>query len=485
MAALPILRGAIPVTFPPGWYARNGLDLGHALVDHPLDAGGFVDRVTFPPAIGAEPRVATLQTARVRVEPGGRGMFGSGNQFGFTVQNAANTSLFRHGGRLFAMWEGGLPTELEEPTLHTLGHARFAGARRGLPVTTGCAFVDVRLGLGGDAVSAHPVMDPVTGRAVVLLSSIGLSREPVVQYRILELHPHSVAAERERLLSVSGFTHVHGAMFVTRDFYILITPCMSLDARSYVMGHAMADCIRHEHAPTTLHVIPRDAAGQARSYEMPRCFVTHGVNAYQTYGTIVVDAMVADCLPHPTAKQRMMPDVRMRRIVLYEQSPEAKGCDLFLHKKPKKAGGARGTWPFQACVPRLGGGRRLKTGHASLEMRDMYCGPVEFPCMNPRFVGRVYRFAYMTADPWGWVKVDVTTGRTWHVCCMDGPHLEPAFVPRSPEAAEDEGWIVGFVLRAGRSVFCIVDAQRMKVVCVMDAAEANQIGLHGFYVVDT
>ena len=120
MATLPILRGAIPASFPPGWYARNGLDLGHALLDHPLDAGGCVDRVTFPPADGTHPRGATLHTERVKVAPGGRGVFGSGKQFGFAVQNAANTSLFRHGGRLFAMWEGGLPTELEEPTLRTV-----------------------------------------------------------------------------------------------------------------------------------------------------------------------------------------------------------------------------------------------------------------------------------------------------------------------------------------------------------------------------
>lgn len=114
----------------------------------------------------------------------------------------------------------------------------------------------------------------------------------------------------------------------------------------------------------------------------------------------------------------------------------------------------------------------------------MYRGPVEFPCINPEHVGHAYRFAYMASDPWGWVKLDVTSGRTWHVACIAGPHMEPAFVPRSACATEDDGWIVGFVLLSGRPMFCIVDARTMKMVCIMDAPDANQVGIHGFYVVD-
>lgn len=376
--------------FPPGWYARNGLDLGDKLLAHPLDAVGRVDRVAFPAPLGNRQREAILESKRVDVPSGGRGMFGSGTQFGFSVQNTANTSLFRHGERLFAMWEGGLPTELDDFTLRTLGHSHIAGARGGLPVTTGHAVLDVHLGMGGDAVSAHPLVDPMSGRAVLLLSSINVDAS-AVNYRIVELQPDDMGVERERLLHVPGFTHVHGGMFITRDYYILITPCMSLDIRGYVCGQPMADCIIHQqHAPTTLHVIPRCPGGSARSYEMPRCFVTHGVNAYQTYDAIVIDAMVADCLPDPMGGHRDLPDVRMRRIILHETRPPALDTVRIKSKRrsvkavPKKAMIATAALDWNpdkwACIPRLVGGHPTIEGRVRLSKKSY---PMRFPLRWP------------------------------------------------------------------------------------------------------
>ena len=43
------------------------------------------------------------------------------NPFDFTVKNVANTHVVEVGRRLWALWEGGLPHELDPVTLETVG----------------------------------------------------------------------------------------------------------------------------------------------------------------------------------------------------------------------------------------------------------------------------------------------------------------------------------------------------------------------------
>jgi carotenoid cleavage dioxygenase len=59
------------------------------------------------------------------------------------VKNRANTDIIRHAGRLLALWEQGLPTEVT-PDLATVGEWDFAGKLKG-------------------AMTAHPRIDPRTG----------------------------------------------------------------------------------------------------------------------------------------------------------------------------------------------------------------------------------------------------------------------------------------------------------------------------------
>jgi len=59
------------------------------------------------------------------------------------IKNRANTHIVRHAGKLFALWEQGLPTEVT-PELDTVGEWNFAGRLEG-------------------AMTAHPRIDPRTG----------------------------------------------------------------------------------------------------------------------------------------------------------------------------------------------------------------------------------------------------------------------------------------------------------------------------------
>ena len=261
-----------------------------------------------------------------------------------------------------------------------------------------------------------------------------------MRYRISELEPNSLAEERHRTFDVPGFSHVHGGLLITKNFYVLFAPALALATADYLIGgRAMGACVSHKMAPTMLHVIPRHPAGATRVATLPRCFVTHGINAYEMAGSLVVDAMVSPKLPPMCGPLAALPDVRVRRFIV-----------------------------------------DLNTLHVA--ERIMYPDPVELPAINPRVAGVRYRFTYASTASGGWVKVDMVSGRSRVVRCVRAPHMEPTFVARAAGCDDDVGWLLGFALVQARPVLCIADAKSMTPCCVLDAPGANVLGLHGFFM---
>jgi carotenoid cleavage dioxygenase-like enzyme len=79
------------------------------------------------------------------------------------VKNVANTHIIRHAGRMLALWEGGLPTEVT-PTLDTVGEHDFGGRLRG-------------------AMTAHPRFDPRTGELFCFAYSLFA---PYLRYFVID-----------------------------------------------------------------------------------------------------------------------------------------------------------------------------------------------------------------------------------------------------------------------------------------------------------
>lgn len=351
------------------------------------------------------------------------------------LHNPANTFLMHRGGRLFSLWEGGHPVEVDAETLETISvGVRVADARRGAPVSTDVGALDSLLGLGGEAVGSHPVVDVASGRTVLLLSTVTPSR---VKYRIAEIDDAGDVI-RQRSLAIEGFTAVHGGMALTRDYYILFSPSLSLDLNKFFSGTvSVADCVgQRPGEPTAIHLIPRHpASSRVVTVQTTGCFVTHSVNAYQSRtGHVVVDVMASESL----ASLRKL-SVSMRRFVIDAAS-------------------------------------------RSFESVCISPGPMEFPAIHPGHAGLPYRFAYASAAPWGWVKLDVDTGESRVAACGDGPHAEPTFVPRPGGKDEDDGWIMGYILASAGKRLCIVDAKSMQRCCEFDATGSNALGLHGCFV---
>jgi carotenoid cleavage dioxygenase-like enzyme len=118
----------------------------------------------------------------------------------------------------------------------------------------------------------------------------------------------------------------------------------------------------------------------------------------------------------------------------------------------------------------------------------------EFPRCDERFTGRVYRHAYYAsgnpsrqdAMPTfaGVVHLDLQTGRSaeWDVPPGDSVS-EAVFVPRAPNAAEGQGWLlaVQHVAQENRSDLVILDAENVSHGPVARAMLNHRVpaGFHG------
>lgn len=115
----------------PGLFERFGVR-----VKHPFEADGVVSAVRFDGRGGARGAAAVIESAGYREEQAaGRRLYGAGAPWlrqlrnGLTMRskNTANTSAWCWNGRLFALMEGGKPTEIDLETLATLGERDFEG----------------------------------------------------------------------------------------------------------------------------------------------------------------------------------------------------------------------------------------------------------------------------------------------------------------------------------------------------------------------
>ena len=121
-----------------------------------------------------------------------RGTFGNhklpgflGNFLSFKIKNVANTNIIYWGRKLLALWEGGLPYQLDPKTLHTDPEEFTLGG----------------LLKKGDALTSHPRVDGKKNRLVAFSSKQDSMKEASV--RIFEFD-QSLSPVAERTLAIQG-----------------------------------------------------------------------------------------------------------------------------------------------------------------------------------------------------------------------------------------------------------------------------------------
>ena len=438
----------------PGWLRgtlfRNGSgrnQLGGEWFPHWFDGDGMISAVRFDQGgmRFANRYVRTDnyrdETAAGRIRHRGFGKMRPGgvpaNAFRQPA-NVSNTSVLMHGGRLLSLWEGGPPFSLDPTTLETRGIETFDGKVK--------------------AFSAHPKVDPRTGE----IFNFGIDYGRRTTLTIYRIDKAGIAAFEPIVLPDPVMNH--DFVLTERHLVFCIGPILVQPVRMILGLKSFDATLTWDGArPTRILIVPRDGRSAPRWVETGPFFQFHFANGFEeSDGTLVLD---------------------LARYPDYATIGEA----LRSYWKSE--------WPADGMA-RL---TRLRIDPAgTVESQTFDTGVAnEFPSIDPRRVGRAYRYAYFASNPSDRrmglqqcvSRVDFQTGSVAsHDFAPDGYAGEPLFVPRGGDGAEDDGVVIVFVFdaRSQRTSIVGLDAADVAARPLFTTRLAHHVPypLHGTFAHD-
>ncbi|BBY19213.1 carotenoid oxygenase family protein [Mycolicibacterium litorale] len=394
------------------------------------------------------------QAARVLGERPPRGHYG-GSPIG------ANTNVIGHAGKTLALVEAGLANYELTDELDTVGVCDFYGTLTG-------------------GYTAHPKRDPDTGELHAV--SYSMSRGNTVQYSVIGADGR---ARRTVDIEVTGSPMMHDFSLTERHvvFYDLpvtfdvrqataMTVPRGLRLPARLVLSALIGRVRvpdpvsarqplpkeadrrfpyswNPRYPARVGVMPRDgAAADVRWFDVEPCYVFHPMNAYEDGDTIVLDVI---------------------------RHPKMFATD---HLGPNEGPPTLDRWTVDLADGKIRESRIDDRGQ-------------EFPRVDERRVGKRHRYGYAPAvgdRPTGsdmLIKHDLAGGGTLTRSFGDGKVVgEFVFESSSPDAAEDDGVLMGYVYdrSTDRSALAILDAQTLQDVAVVRLPHRVPAGFHGNWV---
>ena len=336
----------------------------------------------------------------------------------------ANTNVIGHAGRTFAIVEGGnLPVELGDE-LETLRRSDFDGT---LPA----------------GFSAHPKRDPDTGELHAAVYGIDSQQ---IQYVVVG---RDGRVRRTVDVPVPGSPMVHDCA-LTANYFVLLDLPVVFDAAALEQGGQLPYAWRPEYG-ARVGLLPRDGAAQDVLWrEVGPCFVFHPMNAFEdAEGRVVIDV-----IRHP---------------------------QVFATERDR-AGDGPPTLDRWIVDPRGGPVKEERVDDR----------PQEFPRHDERLLGKPYRYGYTVQIGAGFtfealVKHDLRERRSErHQPHPTRLYMEPVFVPRAADAAEDDGWVLAYTYDTAtdKSDVVILHAQDFAAapVAVIHLPARVPFGFHGNWI---
>lgn len=429
--------GEIPKDFA-GAYYRNGpnpLSPPNSM-HHWFDGDAMVHAIYFENG-KAEYRNRYIQTDDFKADKDSKikrgGIFHPGVEEGGAnvYKDTASTDIICHAGEMMGLWYiSGAPVRLDPRTLDTIGTETFSGK---LP----------------NNISAHSKTDLKTGELLFFDYAL---YEPWYSFGVVSkdnelTHFTQIELPGPRLPHDMAMTENH---VVLMDLPIVFT--------EHGMRQKMWHIHQDEKLPTRFGVLPRYGRGDdIRWFSFDPCYIYHVVNAWEDGDEIVLTAckMVENNLPldQQYGPYAAMVNVLALRAVLTK-------------------------WRMN-----------LKTGETHEEQMDDTIS--EFPVVNLGYMGRKGRYSYHVAIPDlptqlfdGLIKYDLHTGAgVRHAFAKNTFGSEPAFAPRENASAEDDGYVVTFVVdtETGASEALIIDAQNFSdaPLARVKIPQRVPLGFHG------
>ena len=452
--ALPLTIGRIPDELQgtffgngPGRFRHQGVDYQHL-----FDGDGMITKVRFENGqayytnryVRTREFVEEEQVGEMLYRSFGTNLPGgvTRNLFKMRFKNAANTSVIHHGGKLLALWEGGLPHELDPETLATRGRYDYDGV-----LQNHVSWLDRQITPELNF-SAHPKLHPDTG-VLHNFGTIAGTEQRLLSY---EVDPQG-SARITGSYPLKEMTFVHDFVLTQSHHQIYFLTPVSFDlARAFSGLTTPADSIHSRPGQLTQIMVIHN--GQVRYYPTDPCFIFHFANGYEDAdGTLVVDGLRMDTFPEGLSTNEMTHEV-----------PEEPSAGLPTRYR---------------ITPEL--------GRVECETLSEYF--LELPTIHPAYQGKPYRYVWgIGGDPQrkslllqGVAKVDTEAKETKFLDVY--PHLpgEPLFVPRPGGQAEDDGWLLTMLFDTDLKTnkLLIIDAAAMEIIGELTLPHAQPIGFHG------
>jgi carotenoid cleavage dioxygenase-like enzyme len=348
---------------------------------------------------------------------------------------AANTNIVWHGGRLLALEEAHLPTEVDPRSLATRGYCNFDRAVAG-PFT------------------AHPKIDPKTGEMIFFGYNAAGAFTNAMSYGVIA--GDGVVTRFER------FETPYASMahdFIVTERHVLF-PILPLTGS---MDRAKSGLPPYAWEPDKgayVGVLARGApVSDVRWFRGEACYVFHVLNAWEEGERIIADVMQFEEPPLFTRPDGTPTDREKSRARLTR-------------------------WTFD-----------LAANTDVFERRVLDDLPGEFPRIDDRRAGRPNRHGWFAcASPAGAQRgffdgvahIGPGGARTAFFLSEGDAISEPVFAPRSADAAEGDGWLLAVVWRGAenRSDLAIFHATDIGLgpIGLVELSHRVPFGFHGNWV---
>jgi carotenoid cleavage dioxygenase-like enzyme len=326
---------------------------------------------------------------------------------GLDRDNTANTSAFWHHGKLYALREDSIPTELDPVTLETRGPAQFKPQLKTLTMT------------------AHPKIDPFTGEWWSNGQFCHKQYQNEMALTVID-RAGKVVRQEELTMPYPGVCH---DFQVTREHVVFTVMPLTVDVKRMQAG---GDFYAWDPSLQPMYgVMPR--SGTTRDivwHAVPGAMIAHFMNAWSDGGKVFVDGFAA-----PGNSFAFFKDVNGN------PTPNAIGdsCLTRLTFDTTRPGSKVGFDPFAAAIG-------------------------EMPKFDNRSAMQPYRYGWhKTVEGLAMVDWQTGTHRVHQLLNTDNPGVaqEPVFVPRSPDAAEGDGYVIAVVNRVRENLaeLCVFDTK--------------------------
>jgi 8'-apo-carotenoid 13,14-cleaving dioxygenase len=350
------------------------------------------------------------------------------------LADTVNTNVMGHAGSIIGMVEaGGNPVKLG-PDLETIAHDDFGGTLKG-------------------SFSAHPHRDPKTGELHAI--TYQGSEQNIIHHVVVTADGR---VRREEPVRVKHGPMIHDCM-ITANYVIIFDLPVTFSMKLLLAGRRFPYAWNPQHE-ARVGLLPREGTDADIIWcPVEPCAVFHPANAYETAdGKVILDVCAHDSM-----------------FATSRQGPDSSHC------------------PFERWT--------IDEVARTVERTGIDNDSQEFPRPDERFLGQPYRYAFTMALPTadtidGTFGHDADTRLFKHDLIAGkrevhdfGPQRHPGefvFVPRSDEAPEGDGWLMGYVINMANDTtdFVILDATDFGGEPVASVHIPHRIppGFHGNWV---